>query len=161
VAAPWARHADARFSAGNLFDYALTALALGMDGYYGAIAGIQAIVSSYGYPRLVPRSLALLGFGVWDLVTYVHPIRSFETAALTHGIRLYMAWWMLIVEILIRHTQDVATGSSHAGEFAVTGAILAVLVGLIVYWERQLSGGRSTAPCSGGPKAADEAAHKA
>lgn len=103
-----AHHAGKRTS--NWFDYCLTALAFSVGCYYGTISVIEAITSSYSYPRLLPMSLAFVGFGLWDLVTYFRPIDSFRVAAITHGCRLFAAWWMLIVGMLIRQGQHVAAG---------------------------------------------------
>jgi hypothetical protein len=135
------RHAVRRLGPGSLLDYALTALALGIGGYYGVVAAVQMIVSSDNYPRLVPMSLALLGFAVFDLVTYVRPIRSFTTAALTHGVRLYMAWWMLLVGMLIRRKEEVTAGVSTMTAFVGTGTVWVLLVGLFLYWRWQVSRG--------------------
>jgi hypothetical protein len=132
-----AAHIAGHPGAAGLPDYALTAVALGIGGYYGAIAAVWA-VSSYGYPRLVVMSVALLGFGLFDLGTYLRPIRSFRTAALTHGVRLYMAWLMLLVGVAIRYTENAAPGSHNLLELTTSALTLALLAGLLLHWRRQL-----------------------
>ena len=132
-----AQRAGSRSS--NWLDYFLTAIALTIGSYYGTISVIQAVTSESVYPRLLPISIVFVGLGLWDLVTYFRPISSFRVAALTHGSRLFVAWWMLIVGVLIRQRQHVAANDGGVSEYTVNSLLLVVFLALLFYWNRQVS----------------------
>lgn len=136
----WPRFRAARAGrrSSNWFDYLLTAIALTVSAYYWGIAVYYAIVSP-GFPRLLPLSTAMVGFGLWDLVTYFRPVTSFRVAALTHGSRMYIAWWMLMIGVLIRQGGLSMRANGGRAGYEITAAILVAMAILLFHWNRQIS----------------------
>ena len=134
----WRQPASDELSAG-VIDYALTAIAFGFGGYYGFISVYQAIDSSYAYLRLLPMSVALFTFAVWDVLTYLRPTQRWNVSYFSHRLRMYMAWWMLLVGLLIRQSSDyISERQNIAGEYGTKVLVFLVLGALCLYWRRGL-----------------------
>ncbi len=83
-------------------------------------------------------SIAMLAFAIVDVASYRRPRRTFRSAYLEHGSRMYFAWWMLLMGPIIRsHHWDGLTS------LLSTVLVLGAYAGLRVHWQRQLAAASS------------------